>query len=132
MPSLLQYPHILDGGFIEKILRDLKLHHLVDRCGGLDASVEFDWHETLTPGELQRLAFVRLLYHRPILAVLDEATNSVPSDMEATMYQLLLAHDISFISAGHRQSLTAFHSLELKIDGKTGYSLRNLSADEKL
>lgn len=33
----------LDSGFIEKVLQDLKLFHLVERCGGLDASVEFDW-----------------------------------------------------------------------------------------
>uniref|UniRef100_A0AC34FWP6 ABC transporter domain-containing protein n=1 Tax=Panagrolaimus sp. ES5 TaxID=591445 RepID=A0AC34FWP6_9BILA len=31
-----------DSGFIEKMLKDLKLHHLVERCGGFDANVEFD------------------------------------------------------------------------------------------
>uniref|UniRef100_A0AC35GRU5 ABC transporter domain-containing protein n=1 Tax=Panagrolaimus sp. PS1159 TaxID=55785 RepID=A0AC35GRU5_9BILA len=126
-----------DSGFIEKMLKDLKLFHLIERCGGLDSSVEFDWHESLTPGELQRLSFVRLLYHRPLLAILDEATNSVSSDMEKIMYQLLLTNDISFISAGHRQTLTAFHNLELKITGKTGYTIKEISvatavADEKL
>ena len=76
------------------------------------------------------------MYHRPLLAILDEATNSVSTDMEQTMYQLLISNDISFISAGHRQSLDAYHTHELKVDGKTGYSIRELKKsygnDEKL
>ena len=39
--------------------------------GGLDA--ELDWAHTLSLGEQQRIAFLRLLVHRPAVAVLDGA-----------------------------------------------------------
>ncbi len=37
---------------------------------GLDA--EMDWSHVLSSGEQQRVAFLRLLLHRPALAFLDE------------------------------------------------------------
>ena len=44
---------------------------LAERVGGLDA--ELDWAHTLSLGEQQRIAFLRLLVHRPAVAVLDGA-----------------------------------------------------------
>ena len=43
----------------------------------------------LSPGEQQRLAWCRLLYHRPRLAVLDEATSGVSEDLETVRLRLL-------------------------------------------
>uniref|UniRef100_A0AC34QNL1 ABC transporter domain-containing protein n=1 Tax=Panagrolaimus sp. JU765 TaxID=591449 RepID=A0AC34QNL1_9BILA len=113
-------------GLIEELMVKLKVHHLLDRCGGLDSPVDFEWQETLTPGELQRLSFIRVIIHRPILAILDEATNAVSVDAEKTMYDLLVENGINFISVGHRPSLRNYHSVELKLDGKTGYTFENL------
>ena len=44
---------------------------LAERVGGLDA--DLDWAHTLSLGEQQRIAFLRLLVHRPAVAVLDGA-----------------------------------------------------------
>uniref|UniRef100_A0A914EDH7 ABC transporter domain-containing protein n=1 Tax=Acrobeloides nanus TaxID=290746 RepID=A0A914EDH7_9BILA len=112
-----------DTAQIENILKTLKLDSLLVRCGGLDNLIDFEWKETLTPGELQRLSFARVVYQKPKLVILDEATNSLPNDMEATIYRLLKTNEIQYISAGHRDSLRKLHDLELKLDGKTGYNI---------
>jgi ABC-type uncharacterized transport system fused permease/ATPase subunit len=50
---------------------------------GLDAEV--DWSSVLSLGEQQRLAFGRLLYNQPKVAVLDEATSALDINSEAAM-----------------------------------------------
>ena len=50
----------------------------------------------LSPGEQQRLAWCRLLYHRQRLAVLDEATSGVSEDLE-TVRLLVLRHGGIFL-----------------------------------
>uniref|UniRef100_A0A914WZL0 ABC transporter domain-containing protein n=1 Tax=Plectus sambesii TaxID=2011161 RepID=A0A914WZL0_9BILA len=114
---------------IADLLKSLKLDDMIARCGGLDTPVEWDWQETLTPGEQQRLTIVRVLYRKPAIAILDEATSSVSSDCEADIYRLLRANGITFVSAGHRPSLLQFHEIELHLDGKTGYTIKELASN---
>ena len=64
-----------------EVLRLVRLEHLIERCGGLHAAVDFDWcrccprarthagrYTVLSQGELQRLAFARLFFHTPRFA----------------------------------------------------------------
>lgn len=77
-----------------------------------------DWQHTLSPGELQRIAFARLLLAKPKLILLDEATSALDEQTEAHLYQLLdfrLPESI-IISIGHRSTLDAFHQRSIQID----------------
>ncbi|WP_370766074.1 ABC transporter ATP-binding protein/permease [Haemophilus sp.] len=97
-----------------EVLKQVSLGHLQDRL-----EQEQDWTRILSLGEQQRLAFARLLLHKPNVAFLDEATASMDEGLEDTMYRLLkerLPHT-TVISVGHRSTLQAFHQQQLMILG---------------
>lgn len=72
-----------------------------------------DWQHKLSPGELQRIAFVRALLARPKAVLLDEATAALDEATEAALYQTLKQHlpDSIIVSIGHRSTLNAFHDV---------------------
>ena len=97
-----------------EVLKQVSLGHLEDRL-----EQEQDWTRILSLGEQQRLAFARLLLHKPKVAFLDEATASMDEGLEDSMYRLLkerLPHT-TVISVGHRSTLQAFHQQQLMILG---------------
>ncbi|CAI5463570.1 unnamed protein product, partial [Closterium sp. Yama58-4] len=95
------------------VLDGVRLRHVAERQGGLDAQVE--WASVLSLGEQQRLAFARLLLSRPELALMDESTSALDEENEAHVYGLVEAAGVTFISIGHRSSLRRFHSLLLTL-----------------
>ena len=70
----------------------------MEQAGGLDAAC--DWSHTMSLGEQQRVAFLRLLLHRPQLAFLDEATSALDFATEALVYAALRRHCGCFVSVG--------------------------------
>ncbi|XP_037072354.1 LOW QUALITY PROTEIN: lysosomal cobalamin transporter ABCD4-like [Pollicipes pollicipes] len=117
------YPERLkEGGYTvsetERMLHYLELvqlSSLADRCGGLDSEVNKNWYDMLSPGEMQRLFFVRLFHHRPVFVFMDEATSAVSPDMEEILYQECLRLKMTLFSVGHRESLTAYHDWKLHL-----------------
>ena len=69
------------------------------------------WSSQLSPGEQQRIAFVRVLLHKPDWVFLDESTSMLDLDNEKYLYGLLrtqLPH-CSIVSVGHRLTLDSMH-----------------------
>jgi vitamin B12/bleomycin/antimicrobial peptide transport system ATP-binding/permease protein len=92
---------------LREILIQVNLPDLEQNYGGFDA--EQNWAEVLSLGEQQRLIFARLLLNKPGYAMLDEATSALDPENEAQLYQQLQDSGITFLSIGHRESLSEYH-----------------------
>lgn len=76
-----------------------------------------DWQHILSPGELQRIAFVRILLCQPRLILLDEATSALDEPTEAHLYRLIRSTlpDSMIVSTGHRGTLAQLHDASMQI-----------------
>jgi vitamin B12/bleomycin/antimicrobial peptide transport system ATP-binding/permease protein len=104
------YPNMgeaIDDEQLRQVLIQVNLPDLEQRHGGLDT--EQNWSEVLSLGEQQRLIFARLLVNKPICAVLDEATSALDPKNEKHLYQQLQDFGVTFLSVGHRESLSHYH-----------------------
>jgi vitamin B12/bleomycin/antimicrobial peptide transport system ATP-binding/permease protein len=84
-----------------------RLTHLIPKLDEVD-----NWSHRLSPGEQQRLAFVRALLHRPNTLFLDEATSAVDAETEKELYELIIRElpDSTIISIAHRASVASYHT----------------------
>lgn len=98
-----------------EILNKVQLGHLTEQL-----EKEQDWTRILSLGEQQRLAFARLILHKPAVAFLDEATASMDEGLEFAMYQLLQQElpQTTIISVGHRSTLKTLHQQQLILQDK--------------
>jgi len=124
------YPDAAESRSIEQIanvLEKVELGHLAER---LDE--DGPWDQTLSGGEKQRLAFARVLLHRPDIVVLDEATAALDSPSQDRVMEVLSQElkDATVISIGHRQELADFH--HRKIILRRGHGGAKLVSDVNL
>lgn len=115
----LLYPNpnqTVDDAGLQAALEKVNLADLAERFGGFDAVEE--WGDVLSLGEQQRLTFARILLNRPDFAILDEATSALDLANEAKLYDHLRHIGTTFVSVGHRESLSDYHqnTLELGAD----------------
>lgn len=117
----LLYPSVereVDDAELHDALRRVNLPTLLQRCGGLDAVLDFA--KVLSVGEQQRLAVARVLLAAPRYAILDEATSALDAENEAMLYAELKRTQATLISVTHHSGLIAYHAqvLELLGDGR--------------
>ena len=106
-----------------EILDQAHLPHLAARVGGLDAVQ--DWEKLLSVGEQQRLAFARVLVHRPSIVILDEATSALDSGNEASLYARLRANGTTLISIAHRAAVLRHHTHVLRLLGDGAWEMHD-------
>lgn len=83
-----------------------------------------EWYELMSPGELQRLVLARFFLHRPVFAVLDEATNAIDASKEQEIYELLWAAGITTISVSHRTGFVKDSaSIAVFLDGQGNHQI---------
>ncbi|MER9694217.1 ABC transporter ATP-binding protein/permease [Mesorhizobium sp. RSR565B] len=114
------YPAAADKWTIKQIkaaLDKVGLGYLTGRI-----KEEAPWDQTLSGGEKQRLAFARLLLHRPDIVVLDEATSALDEKSQDTMMLTVIRElpDVTIISVAHRAELEAFHSRKITLERREG------------
>ncbi|WP_203071063.1 ABC transporter ATP-binding protein/permease [Falsiroseomonas ponticola] len=75
------------------------------------------WDRVLSLGEQQRLAFARLLLHRPRWVFMDEATSALDEANQAAMFALFQAElaGAALLSIGHRPGLDRYHDRVLAL-----------------
>jgi vitamin B12/bleomycin/antimicrobial peptide transport system ATP-binding/permease protein len=118
------YPDAPDARSAREVaaaLKKVELGHLAERL-----HEEAAWDQILSGGEKQRLAFARILLHRPDVVVLDEATAALdPASQDRLM--MLLARELehaSVVSIGHRPELADFHHRKIVLErGRKGAKL---------
>ncbi len=86
------------------------------------------WSEQLSPGELQRIAFARVLLHKPDWVFMDESTSALDLPHEELLYKLIAKElpDCTLVSVGHQPSVEMFH--EKRVD-LSRYSMERVIPD---
>jgi putative ATP-binding cassette transporter len=110
---------------------DADVRHALERCdlGNLLAKLDHEerWDRELSLGEQERIAFARLLLHKPGWVFLDEATAALDEDSQRHIMGLFASElkGTTVLSIGHRPDLAVYHTRTLQlIHGREGARLR--------
>jgi vitamin B12/bleomycin/antimicrobial peptide transport system ATP-binding/permease protein len=106
-------------GELRELMQTAGLGYLIEH---LDE--EAPWNRTLSGGECQRLAFVRLLLHQPDIVVMDEATSALDPQSQGHLMTLVAERlpRTSIVSIAHRPELEAFHHRKIVFERRPGGS----------
>ncbi|MCV7420067.1 ABC transporter ATP-binding protein/permease [Mycobacterium yunnanensis] len=117
-------PEEVDAAAVQQALVKVALPHLVIRI-----TENKDWARILSVGEQQRVAFARILLHRPRVVFLDESTSAMDEGLEVMLYRLLRDELPStiLVSVSHRETVEQHHDRQLELLGAGGWRLDPVS-----
>lgn len=100
-------------GDIEQMLNDVGLSHLVARLDEEDT-----WATVLSGGELQRVAFARILLKKPDIIIMDEATSALDEITQARMMELVVERlaKSTLLHVAHRPGLDKYHNRQIVLE----------------
>jgi putative ATP-binding cassette transporter len=112
------YPNAVDEVPDEDVQQAMEEVGLGEMTARLDE--ETGWDQTLSGGEKQRVAFARLLVHKPDLVVMDEATSALDPPSQEHLMKLVqeTLPKTTIISVGHRPELEKFHERKLVLEAR--------------
>jgi putative ATP-binding cassette transporter len=102
-------------------LEEVGLREAVERQGGLGA--ERDWAAVLSPGQLQELAFARLLLAAPRFAFLEGPAEGLEDAAGERLYEALRRSPITYVSVGCPPALLPYHDRRLTLQEDGGWKL---------
>jgi len=109
------YPDAAESRSVEEVadaFTRVGMEHLIEK---LDEDAP--WDQTLSGGEKQRLAFARILLHKPDIVVLDEATAALDGKSQLKLMELLVdLPETTMLSVGHRPELEEFHTRKIELE----------------
>lgn len=110
----------------ENAYKDLAIQHYFELCRLPHLKDKLDesdnWSQRLSPGEQQRLAFVRVLLTRPEVLFLDEASSALDAETEEALYKLVVEElpDAAIISIAHRELVEKHHHVRWQFVHENG------------
>lgn len=110
LKQIISYPspaETLPESEFVRLLGLVELNDLAPRLSNIE-----DWNRVLSLGEQQRISILRAIIAKPKWLLMDEATSSLDTTTEKKIMDLLHKSlpETTFISVGHRQSLTEWHT----------------------
>ncbi|WP_300297987.1 ABC transporter ATP-binding protein/permease [Ferrovibrio sp.] len=79
---------------------------------------EADWGQALSPGDLQRIGFARLLLHRPLWILIDQATDGLDEKSQLALLHMLgeMLPEATILAVGHRSDQNGFFTRHLVLE----------------
>lgn len=113
--AALCYPAAPDAFSDDDVKAALERCGLSEFLGALDENKR--WDQSLSLGQQQRVAFARIILHKPRWVFMDEATSALDDENQASMLSLFdnELKGASVLSIGHRPGLEEFHTRVLQI-----------------
>jgi putative ATP-binding cassette transporter len=105
-------PTQADDATLAETLRHVGLEFLVPQ---LDAEAELS--QILSPGDLQRIGFARLLLHRPSWILIDQATDGMDEQSELALMHILgdMLPEATILAVGHHSGQNGFFTRHLQL-----------------